>query len=284
MWQQPSSLPCGDHISDLALFRILTTEAGIPKNKYVDAHLLKVPYEDLSKCIGLRQVYLTNAYIWLPIHSIVDIAIVTHAQVIQNSYCQFGGKGVHNSYFLLFQIRYNINKKAEVELTSRTIHHSHFSSFANSNSLSLSHFSPSFNHRIYSSLGSLRDAINKLMHTKRMFQRNGYTMNHYLSAESWVYLCDRLRGGMWDNGRGGGSGQKIIPFRSSADKKEVFISEDNHNQSRVSRATNRDPSRFWCIIRCGRKMCSQAFRWCASCQSSFRNQLVVPYGLQNLKH
>ena len=60
MWQQPSSLPCGDHSSDLALFRILTTEANIQQNNYVDAHLLKVPYEDLSKCIGLRQVYLTK--------------------------------------------------------------------------------------------------------------------------------------------------------------------------------------------------------------------------------
>ena len=100
MWQQPSSLPCGDHSSDLALFRILTTEANIQQNNCVDAHLLKVPYEDLSKCTVLRQVYLTNAFIWLPIQSIVDIAIVTHAQVIQNSYCQFGGKGVHNSYFV----------------------------------------------------------------------------------------------------------------------------------------------------------------------------------------
>ena len=196
MWQQPSSLPCGDHCSNLSLFRILTTESNLDKNNYVDAHLLKVPYEDLSKCIGLRQVYLTNAFIWLPIECIVDICIITHAQVIQNSYCQFGGKGVHNSYFILFQIRYSINKKAEVELTSRIIHHSQFLSFAKSDSPSFSHFSPSFNHRIYSSLGSLRDAINKLMHTKRMFQRNDYTMNHYLSVECWVYLCDRLRGGV----------------------------------------------------------------------------------------
>ena len=194
MWQQPSSLPCGDRSSDLSLFRILTTEAEMIKNNYVDAHLLKVPYEDLSKCIGLRQVYLTNAYIWLPIEAIDNIAIITHAQVIQNSYCQFGGKGVYNSYFVLFKIKYSINAQAEVEHTSRTIHHSHFSSFAQSDLSSFSNFSPSFNHRIYSSLGSLRDSINKLMHTKRMFQRNGYTMNHYLSSECWVYLCDRLRG------------------------------------------------------------------------------------------
>jgi len=26
-----------------------------------------------------------------------------------------------------------------------------------------------------------------------MFQKNGYTMNHYLSVKCWVYLCDRLR-------------------------------------------------------------------------------------------
>ena len=164
------------------------------KNNYVDAHLLKVPYEDLSKCIGLRQVYLINAYIWLPIEAIVNIAIITHAQVIQNSYCQFGGKGAYNSYFVLFKIKYSINAQAEVEHTSRTIHHSHFSSFAQSDLSSFSKFSPSFNHRIYSSLGSLRDSINKLMHTKRMFQRKGYTMNHYLSSECWVYLCDRLGG------------------------------------------------------------------------------------------
>jgi len=142
MWQQPSSLSCGDHCSNLSLFRILTTEAEIKKINYVDAHLLKVPYEDLSKCIGLRQVYLTNAFIWFPIEAIVDIAIITHGHVIQNSYCQFDGKGVHNSYVILRQIRYSINVLAEVELTPRIIHHSQFSPFANSNSSSLSHFHP----------------------------------------------------------------------------------------------------------------------------------------------
>jgi len=198
VWQQPYLLPCGDHCSDLALFQILTTEAEIKKINYVDAHFLKVPYEVLSKCIGLRQVYLTNTFIWLTMEAIVDIATITHGHVIQNSYCQLGGKGVHNSYFILRQIRYSINILAEVELTSRTIHHSQFSPFANSSSSSLFQFSPSFNHRIYSSLGSLRKQINKLMHTKRMFQKNGYTMNHYLSVECWLYMCDRLRGGIMD--------------------------------------------------------------------------------------
>jgi len=178
MWCQYTSLPCGDYCSDLALFCILTTEAEIKKINNVDAHLLKVPYEDIIKYIGLRQVYLTNAFIWLLMEAIVDIAIITYGHVIHNSYCQFGGKGVHNSYFVLFQIRYSINSLAEVELTSRTIHHSQFSAFANSNLLSFSHFSPSFNHRIYSSLGSLRKSMHKLMHTKRIFQKNGYTMNH----------------------------------------------------------------------------------------------------------
>ena len=32
------------------------------------------------------------------------------------------------------------------------------------------------------------------MHTKRMFQRNGYTTNHYLSADCFGYICGRLRG------------------------------------------------------------------------------------------
>jgi len=66
------------------------TKAEIKKINYVDAHLLKVPYEDLSKCVGSRQVYLTNAFIWLPMEAIVDIAVITYYHVIHNSYCQFG--------------------------------------------------------------------------------------------------------------------------------------------------------------------------------------------------
>ena len=193
-WQQPSSLSCGEPVPDLALFRVILPESVFQLTNEEEARLLKVPYEDLSKCIGLRQVYLTNAYVWLPISSITDIAIITHGEVIQNSYCQFGGKGVCNSYFILHQIRYCMNKFGEVELTSSVIHHSQFSSFARSDSPSFLH-PPSYNHRIYTALGSLRTEINKLMHTKRMFQRNGYTMNHYLSAECWQYLCARLRGG-----------------------------------------------------------------------------------------
>ena len=176
--------PCGSrllrcHVGTIALIshQSLMTEAEIKKINYLDAQLLK-------------------AFIWLAMEAIVDIAIITHGHVLHNSYCQFGGKGFHNSFFFLHPIRYSINVLVEVELTSRTIHYSQFSPFANSNSSSLSQFSPSFNHRIYSSLGSLRKQINKLMHTKRMFQKNGYKMNHYLSVECWVYLCDRLGGGV----------------------------------------------------------------------------------------
>ena len=181
-----------DH--SLALFRIYPTHNQATKNNSVEGHLLRVPLENLSKCIGLQQVHRSNAFIWLPMQIISDVAFITHAAVVQNSFLQFGGKGVKNHYYIYSGIRYSSNAHAEIELTYCTIHHSQFNSFANSNSPSLLHISPSFNSRLFNALGALRDCTNKLMYTKRMFQRNGYRTNHYLSAECFGHICSRLRG------------------------------------------------------------------------------------------
>ena len=62
--------------------------------------------------------------------------------------CQFGEKGVCNSYFILYYIRYSINKFAEVELTSSVINYSQFMSFVQSDSPSFLHYSLLYSHKI----------------------------------------------------------------------------------------------------------------------------------------
>lgn len=134
---------------------------------------MRVPYDDLSKYMRLRQCYMSTAHIWLPLATIVvDIAIITHAHVVHISYCQFRRKVVHNLYVVLLNIRYIIYKNREVELTSYTILHSNFISFANSDMPHLLHFSLYFNAHIYSSLNVFKDIITKLTHTNRMIHQN----------------------------------------------------------------------------------------------------------------
>ena len=83
MWQQFSVLSYGD---SLALFRISPTHQQLTKFNNVEAHLLRIPLEDISKCIGLAQVYGSNVFIWVPMNQIVDMAFISHAEVVQNSF------------------------------------------------------------------------------------------------------------------------------------------------------------------------------------------------------
>ena len=115
--------------------------------------------------------------------AIVDVAFISHAENVQNSYIQFGGKGVEDSYYCYSTIRFSMSSSAEISIASSIIHHSQFLPFAFSNSPSNFYFAHTFNSWIFHSLDSLRDATNKLMHTRQMFQKNGYRLNHYLSAE-----------------------------------------------------------------------------------------------------
>ena len=87
IWQQSSVLSYGD---SLALFRIFPTHQQLSRLN-VEAHLLRVPLEDLSKCIGLQQVFRSNSFIWVPMNQIVDVVFISHADNVQNSFLQFGG-------------------------------------------------------------------------------------------------------------------------------------------------------------------------------------------------
>ena len=46
------------------------------KNTNVDEHLLRVPLQDLNKCTGMKQVYITNTYTWLPLAAIIDVVFI----------------------------------------------------------------------------------------------------------------------------------------------------------------------------------------------------------------
>ena len=121
--------------------------------------------------------------------AVVDVAFIAHAENVQNSYMQFGGKGVANSYFCYSTIRFSMSSSAEISVVSSILHHSHFFAFAFSNSPSHSHFSHTFNGRIFYALGSLRDATNKLMHTRQMFQKNG-SHRGLLHPQLWCFSRD----------------------------------------------------------------------------------------------
>ena len=59
MWQQSSWLPLGDLC---ALFRVFTNHEQMNQYTNVDEHLLRVPIHDLSKCTGMKEIYITNAF------------------------------------------------------------------------------------------------------------------------------------------------------------------------------------------------------------------------------
>jgi len=122
------------------------------------------------------------------INQICDLTFLSHAETIQHGYSQFGGKGISNSYYLYSHIEYkiDINANLEIEANCRLMHHSHHTEFHPAGIC--------YNSRIYSSLGAFRDTLNKLMHTKRMFQANGYRINQYLSSECFKYIVYKCKG------------------------------------------------------------------------------------------
>ena len=155
---------------------------------HTKSNLIPVPYHNYHKCIGLQQAARTNAYIWLMVNQICDLAFLSHAETVQHGYSSFGGKGVSNAYYLYSQIEYfiDISSNSEIKTNCRLMHHSHHSAFHPAGI--------SYNSRIYSSLGAFRDSVNKLMHTKRMFQANGYRANQFLSSERFNYIVYKCRG------------------------------------------------------------------------------------------
>ena len=156
-------------------------------------HLVRLEMRPTSSCTrdecsqrnGYRLNHNLSAECW---------GYIAHAENAQNSYMQFGEKGVENSYYCYSTIRFSMSSSAEISVASSIIHHSQSLPFAFSNPPSNLHFSHTFNSRTFHSLSLLRDVTNKLMHTRHMFQKNGYRLNHYLSAECWGYLCLRLEG------------------------------------------------------------------------------------------
>ena len=82
----------------IGLFRIFLRENDMTLE--MKSIQIPVPFHNYHKCIGLHEATRTNAYIWLMLDVISDIVFISHAETIQNGYCQFGGKGIENSYFI----------------------------------------------------------------------------------------------------------------------------------------------------------------------------------------
>ena len=183
----PSEAECPPHTgapSDLlGLFRIFLRDNDMPKQ--MKSTQIPVPFETYHKCIGLQQATRTNAYIWLMFDMIYDIVFISHAETVQYGYSQFGGKGISNCYYLYSQIEY-VSEMNEIKAHYTLRKHTHHREFGSTGVC--------YNSRIYSSLGAFRDTVNKLMHTNRMFQANGYRINQYLSIECFNYIVYKCRG------------------------------------------------------------------------------------------
>ena len=83
MWQHSFGLLLGGLCG---LFRVYTNHDQLSQFINVDEHLLRVPLQDLNKCTGMKQIYVTNAYIWVPMITIIDVSFIAHAENVQNLY------------------------------------------------------------------------------------------------------------------------------------------------------------------------------------------------------
>jgi len=172
--------PTGAPSDLIGLFRIFLRE--IDMTLEMKSLQIPVPFQNYHKCIGLHEATRTNAYIWVMLDMITDIVFITHAETIQNGYCQFGGKGIENSYFIYSELEYKSDILYNMTIMQPNEH---------------TEFCPPglcYNSRIYSSLGAFRDSVNKMLHTKRMFQANGYRINQFLSLECYKYLVLKCKG------------------------------------------------------------------------------------------
>ena len=150
-----------------------------------------IPFETYSVCKGMREVFLSNLGMWCRADDVLDIAFVEHVDMVQYGYSIFGGKGVSNSYIMYSHIKYKSNSN------QFTIEYSPVNklwSFCHHHPTFLNN-SPSFNHRVLTQLGELRNVVNTLMHTPKAFQGVRKYAQVQIHLETWRYLARKLEKG-----------------------------------------------------------------------------------------
>ena len=185
LWQALRPLPPGTNVIE---FKVLIIECH-ERKEWIG--VTKKCSSDQPCPIGMNKVVSTNLHIWCCLEEVVDIAFVRHASVIENGVCTFGGKGVENSFSIDSQNMFCIDHNGDLKVECCTLNPYIFLSFAHLHSPS--YFPHSYNYRIYIGLCQLCDHFNRILHTKRMFQKNGFRSSISLSVEVWKYLECRLK-------------------------------------------------------------------------------------------
>ena len=105
-----------------------------------------IPYDRYSVCKGMREVVLSNVYMWCRAGDVVDIALVQEANMVQYGCSMLGGvEGVHNSFVLYSNCHYKY-ENSKYLITYSSVN-SRFE-FSHQHPSLLCHHSPSFNDRV----------------------------------------------------------------------------------------------------------------------------------------
>ena len=150
-----------------------------------------IPFEIYSVYKGMREVVLSSLGMWCRADDVFDISFIEHVNMVQYGYSIFGGNGVSNSYIVYSHIKYKSNSN------QLTIHYSPVNklwSFSHHHPTFL-HNSPSFNHRVLTQLGELRNVVTTLMHTPKAFQGARKYAQVQIHLETWRYLARTLEKG-----------------------------------------------------------------------------------------
>ena len=140
----------------------------------------------------MHKVISANTHIWCCLEEIMDTVFVRHTSLTESGVCTFGGKWVENSFCIQSQNIFSVYHNGDLKVEYKVLHHAIFCSFAHHDSPS--YISHSYNYRIYIGLCKLYDHINRILHTKRIFQKNGFRSSCTISAETWNYLELKLKG------------------------------------------------------------------------------------------
>ena len=99
---------------------------------------------------------------------------------------------MENLFSIQSQNVFSVDHNGDLKVECTPLHHTHFCSFAHLDSPS--YIPHSYNYRIYIGLCQLCDHINRILYTKRMFQKNSFRSSCTISAETWNYLELKLKG------------------------------------------------------------------------------------------
>ena len=175
------------------------------------------------QCNGMEEVVGTDLVMWCGGKAIKSIAFVNHVDEIQNGCVLFGGKGVFNSFCISTSMKVEGDGDGDYSFNITACASSTHYAFSHLNPSTAPHYS--YNYRVYSQMGSLRYAVNALMHTQRMYQRSRHSCQAPLMIETWEYLCKSLKDV--------GGNEDLMKRREKVKTKRLFLNDLQQEKRRI---------------------------------------------------